>query len=306
VWPALRRQRLGTLWGDGADRILDIRSVCLPGYKDVNQTALDKSLADEIYRSGDSDYMVSLARGLHVIQVFCDDGRERLTIADVTRLAGLSRTVVSRCLYTLQELGYVGREGRHYFLLPRVLKLGYGYVSTASLPSLAQPILNELTEATDSATAVVVLDGEDGLYVAKSSPPSYRNVPSLTLNIGHRRPACATASGIVLLSMLPKPELESYLAGLRDGEVEREAGRGLDAIRTDIERCRLDGFALVPLLFSRSMRALAVPVQNVVGKVVAAMVAAVYDEQSSDAEFTARHLPALRKASRKLGEILAD
>jgi IclR family pca regulon transcriptional regulator len=272
----------------------------------VTQTALDKSLADEIYRSGDSDYMVSLARGLHIIQVFCEDGRERLTIADVTRLAGLSRTVVSRCLYTLQELGYVGRDGRHYFLLPRVLKLGYGYVSTASLPSLAQPILNELTEATDSATAVVVLDGTDGLYVAKASPPSYRRVPSLTLNIGHRRPACATASGIVLLSTLPRPDLDSYLADLQQRDVAKEAGRDIDTIRTDIDRCRIDGFALVPLLFSRSMRALAVPVQNVVGKVVAAMVAAVYDEDSSDADFTARHLPALRRASRELGKTLAD
>jgi IclR family pca regulon transcriptional regulator len=270
------------------------------------QTSADKSLADEIYRSGDSDYMVSLARGLHVIQAFCDDGRERLTIADVTRLSGLSRTVVSRCLYTLRELGYVGRDGRHYFLLPRVLKLGYGYVSTASLPSLAQPILNELTDTTNSAAAIVVLDGADVLYVAKSSPPTYRNVLSLSLNIGHRRPACATASGVVLLSMLSKADLEGYLAGLRADTVEQISGRTVDAIRAEVERCRLDGFALVPLQFSRSMRSLAVPVQNVVGEVVAAMTIAVYDQDSSDAEFTAQHLPVLRKASRILREMLVD
>jgi IclR family pca regulon transcriptional regulator len=250
------------------------------------QTSADKSLADEIYRSGDSDYMVSLARGLHVIQAFCDDGRERLTIADVTRLSGLSRTVVSRCLYTLRELGYVGRDGRHYFL--------------------AQPILNELTDTTNSAAAIVVLDGADVLYVAKSSPPTYRNVLSLSLNIGHRRPACATASGVVLLSMLSKADLEGYLAGLRADTVEQISGRTVDAIRAEVERCRLDGFALVPLQFSRSMRSLAVPVQNVVGEVVAAMTIAVYDQDSSDAEFTAQHLPVLRKASRILREMLVD
>ena len=270
------------------------------------QTSPDQSLADEIYRSGDSDYMVSLARGLHVIQAFCEDGRERLTIADVTRLAGLSRTVVSRCLYTLQELGYVGREGRHYFLLPRVLKLGYGYVSTASLPSLAQPILNELAEKTDSSAAIVVRDGADVLYIAKSNPPTYRNVLSLSVNIGHRRPACATASGVVLLSILAQADFEDYLAGLQEDTVELVSGRTVDTISAEVERCRLDGFALVPLQFSRSMRSLAVPVKNVVGEVVASMAIAVYDEDSDDAKFTARHLPVLRKASRTLSETLVD
>ena len=102
----------------------------------MNQSALKQSVVHEIFRSGDSDYMVSLARGLHVIQVFCDDGRGQLTIAEINRISGLSRTVVSRCLYTLQELGFVGRDGRNFFLLPKVLKLGYGYVAAADLQCL--------------------------------------------------------------------------------------------------------------------------------------------------------------------------
>ena len=118
--------------------------------------------------------MVSLARGLHVIQAFCDGERSRLTIADITRASGLSRTVVSRCLYTLQELGFVGREGRVYYLLPKVLRLGYGYVSTASLPALAQPLLDSLTAETGSASAITVFDNTEALYVATSRPSSVR------------------------------------------------------------------------------------------------------------------------------------
>lgn len=272
----------------------------------MNQLANDKSLADEIYRTGDSDYMVSLARGLHVIQVFCEDGRARLTIADVTRLSGLSRTVVSRCLYTLQELGFVGREGRHFFLLPKVLKLGYGYVSAASLPSLAQPILDKLTAATDSATAVVVLDGPDVLYIAKASPPSYRNIVSMTVNIGHRRPAYVTASGLVLLANLPREDLDAYFDVLDDQEVRDAAGRSVADIRDAVAAAKINGYGLTKLIFSRSMRALAVPVYNVVGNVVAAMVLAVYDETSTDHEVLARHLPRLRRAARSLSDDLVE
>ena len=270
------------------------------------QLANKKSLADEIFRTGDSDYMVSLARGLHVIQVFCDDGRARLTIADVTRLSGLSRTVVSRCLYTLQELGFVGREGRYFFLLPKVLKLGYGYVSTASLPTLAQPILDRLTAATDSASAVVVLDDADVLYIAKASPPSYRNIVSMTVSIGHRRPAFVTASGLVLLADLAKTDLDAYFQSLDAKEVRQTASRDIADVEDDVAAARINGYAITKLIFSTSMRALSVPVYNVVGNVVAAMVLAVYDEKSTDQEIAARHLPRLRKAARSLSDDLVE
>jgi len=250
--------------------------------------------------------MVSLARGLHVIQVFCDDGRAQLTIADVTRMSGLSRTVVSRCLYTLRELGFVGREGRNFFLLPKVLKLGYGYVSTASLPSLAQPLLDRLTAATDSATAVVVQEGDDVLYVAKSNPPSYRNILSMTVNIGHRRPAYVTASGIVMLANRDDEYVRQFLAKLDDRIVIDQARRTISDIENDVALARENGYALTRLVFAKSMRALAVPIHNVLGNVVAAMTVAVYDEMSSDDELVRRHLPGLRKAARSLNDRLVE
>ena len=237
---------------------------------------MKKSLADEIFRSGDSDYMVSLARGLHVIQVFCDDDRGQLTIADVTRLSDLSRTVVSRCLYTLQELGFVGRDGRHFYLLPKVLKLGYGYVSAASLPTLAQPLLDELTQETNSPSAVVVLEGNEVLYVAKSRPQTFRNMLTLNVHIGLRRPANITASGLVLLANLPHDAFEKYLDSV-DGDNDESAPTPAN-IRLMVEKARQNDFAISALVFAKSMRALAVPIRNVLGEVVAAMVTAIYHE----------------------------
>src|SRR5262245_5244680 len=93
-----------------------------------------------LFRAGDPDFMTSLARGLHVIRSFTGFDR-RLTIADVSRATGLTRAVVRRCLYTLRELGYAGTDGRTFFLQPKVLNLGYAYLSTAPMPIAAQPLL---------------------------------------------------------------------------------------------------------------------------------------------------------------------
>jgi IclR family pca regulon transcriptional regulator len=77
-----------------------------------------------VSRRGDPQFMTSFARGLLVIHAFSCLRRER-TIAKISRITGLSRAAVRRCLYTLCELGYVRREGRTFRLLPRVLALGH-------------------------------------------------------------------------------------------------------------------------------------------------------------------------------------
>ena len=285
-----------------------VRTQFFPVRKSLSRSAItrSRSRSDDIFRSGDSDYMVSLARGLHVIQVFCDDDRARLSIADVTRLSGLSRTVVSRCLYTLRELGFVSRQGRHFYLLPKVLKLGYGYVSTASLPTLAQPILERLAAETVSPSAIVVLDGPDVLYVARSMPPSYRTIIAMTVNIGHRRPAYLTASGMALLGYLPEADLRDYLASLDETETRRALDMSVRDIAARVADARRKGYALTRLIFARSVRGIAVPIRNVVGKVTAAMSIAIYNETATDEELVRRHLPGLNKAAKSLSDKLVE
>ena len=85
-------------------------------------------------RRGDPHFMTSLARGLLVIRAFAGLRRGR-TIAQISRLTGISRAAVRRCLYTLCELGYARCEGRMYRLLPKVLTLGHYAVDPAGTAS---------------------------------------------------------------------------------------------------------------------------------------------------------------------------
>ena len=99
-------------------------------------------MADESART---DTLQSLERGLSVLQVFSKD-TARLTLSDVARLAGITRATARRILLTLEHLGYVRADGRLFSLTPRVLSLGFGYLSSLGLWEIAQPYMEQLAE----------------------------------------------------------------------------------------------------------------------------------------------------------------
>src|SRR5262245_13852318 len=86
----------------------------------------------------DREFMSTLAKGLKVLASFGEQ-RPTLTLSEAAALGGLSRAAARRVLRTLASLGYVVQEGRHFALAPRVLELGFGYLSTQSWIDLAEP-----------------------------------------------------------------------------------------------------------------------------------------------------------------------
>src|SRR3546814_1074221 len=84
-------------------------------------------------RIADPNYMQSLARGLDVLRAF--ERHASLSAAEAARLSGLNRPSASRCLHTLQCLGYVSEENGRYALTPRFLPLASGYLSSSPLAS---------------------------------------------------------------------------------------------------------------------------------------------------------------------------
>ena len=253
-----------------------------------------------LFRGGDPDFMTSLARGLHVIRAFAGVDR-RLTIADVSRATGLTRAVVRRCLYTLRELGYAATDGRTYFLQPRILNLGYAYLSTAPVPIAAQPVLEEMSEMLGEASSVAVLDDGAVVYVARAAT---KRIMSVTLGVGSRLPAYCTALGRVLLA-----HLDRGAGGGRAGEsrvraaheihrhLAQEAGGSARGVRTE-------GYALNDQELEIGLRSIAVPVRNVVGAVVAAMNVSTQASRVSRRELLERCLPVLLSAAEKLSSQL--
>ncbi len=113
--------------------------------------------------------MTSLARGLLVIQAFSQQSLH-LSISRLSKRTGLSRASVRRCLHTLSKLGFAGSDdGRNFYLLPRVLALGHSYLSSVPLATVAQPVLERLSQILHESCSIALLDGIDIIYVARAN-----------------------------------------------------------------------------------------------------------------------------------------
>ena len=153
----------------------------------------------------------SLERGIAVIQVFSRE-RPALTLSEVARMTGITRATARRILLTLEEVGHVRSDGRLFSLTPRVLSLGWAYLSSLNLWETAQPLMEELSERTNESCSAATLDLPDVVYVARMPT---RRIMTISLGVGSRLPAHCTSIGRVLLAGLPDDELDAFLAGGR-------------------------------------------------------------------------------------------
>lgn len=214
-----------------------------------------------------ADFVQSLQRGLAVIRAFDGDHRE-LTLSEVAAATGMTRAAARRFLLTLAELRYVRTDGRYFSLTARVLELGYAYLSSLSLPEVAEPHLEALVADVHESSSMSVLDGTDIVYVARV-PVS--RIMTVAISVGTRFPAYATSMGRVLLAGLTDEQLAAHLAGL---EVKPLTSRTVDsvaALRAELARVRAQGWALVNQELEEGLRAVAAPVRDPAGVVVAAV-----------------------------------
>ncbi|HEX3985845.1 MAG TPA: IclR family transcriptional regulator C-terminal domain-containing protein [Acidobacteriaceae bacterium] len=216
---------------------------------------------------GDPNFVLSLARGLKVIESF-DGRKEGVTVADAARHTGLSRAAVRRLLITLEILGYAECRGRLYRLRSRVLSLGFSFISSTSLVAAAQPILDHITETIHESSSMSVLDGNDIVYVARSS---VHRVMSVDLSVGSRLPAYCTSMGRVLLAGLADPEIAVFLDRIRPKAYTPRTVTSKPKLREIILRVRRQGYAVVDEELEPGLKSMAVPILNRQGRTVAAI-----------------------------------
>jgi IclR family transcriptional regulator, pca regulon regulatory protein len=241
-------------------------------------------------------FVQSLERGLAVIRSF-DAAAPELTLSEVARSAGLTRAAARRFLLTLVDLGYVRTDGRLFALSPRVLELGYAYLSSLSLPEVAEPHLERLVSEVHESSSVSVLDGGDVVYVARV--PTSR-IMTVAINVGTRFPAYATSMGRVLLAGLPDDELDDYLARATLTRLTPRTATSATALRAEIERVRAQGWALVDQELEVGLRAVAAPIRDRTGRVVAAVNVSAHASRTSLDTMRRDLLPPLLAAAARI------
>lgn len=254
---------------------------------------------DEPPRPGDT-YVQSFARGLAVLRSFGATAPAQ-TLSEAAERSGLTRAGARRILLTLQQLGYVESDGRLFRLTPKVLELGFAYLSSLPLWHLAQPSMEELVRDIRESCSAAVLEGDDIVYVLRV--PAGK-IMAINLGVGSRLPAHCTSMGRVLLAGLDDAALAGRLTTLR---LEARTPRTLTdpaALRAELERVRRQGWALVDGELEEGLVSMAAPVVNRVGRVVAAINISGQSARTPVSQMLEQFLPKLLATAQRINGLL--
>lgn len=246
------------------------------------------------------DYVQSLERGLAVILAFADH-HPRLTLSEIAESTGLSRPTARRLLLTLEALGYVRAEDRSFSLTPRVLALGYAYLNSLDLTAIAGPVMERLVSEAQEACTLATLDGSDVVYVSRVSA---RRLSSLTLAVGTRLPAYASAMGQVLLADLASADLRRYLERTELVPLTSQTLTTEDALGERLAQVRDRGWAQADQELEEGLRSIAVPVRGSDGRVFAAL--GISSTAGAMDTLVERHLAAMLTSAAEIGAALGS
>lgn len=259
------------------------------------------SMTQNVSPSGRREVMGGLAKGLEVLRTFSRT-RPHMTLSEIAARAGLPAATARRCLNTLEELGYVTRNGRQFLLRPRVLEIGAVYLESMDIQALTRTKLEEVALETGGSAALAVMSGTGVVYVARAS---VRTLTRLEAHVGARFPAHATSMGKVLLAGLTPERLAAFFDSAKLERYTENTLTDRAALEQCLAECRRNGYATVEEELAPGVVALAVPVHDSAGRVVAALNTSIHSRQSTAAELVARHLPTLRSVSQAISAEVA-
>lgn len=213
------------------------------------------------------NFIESLARGLAILTLLAERAKP-LGLTELSAELGLSISTLQRFTYTLQKLGYLQRdpESKKFRLHSKVLSLGFLFLSGSDLVEVATPYLQELSQETSETVNLCILDGPEIVYLQRIATP---HLLRSGIRLGSRYPAYCTSVGKAMLAFLPPQTLDGILQKTDwQAFTPRTITREQD-LRRQLKQVRERGFGICDEELSLGVRAVAAPIRNHEGAVVA-------------------------------------
>ena len=236
--------------------------------KRVRKRALPEPPGD-LHKNHDIYFVPGLRRGLLMLETLATAG-EPMSVAEIGKRIGLTRSSVFRLAYTLQHMGFVEEvpDSKLLRLGARVLNIGYAYLASQTLIETARPELESLRDRTSVSSHLAILDRGEILYLSciqtKSGFLS-------TMNVGTRLPAYATPMGWLLLGDRSARELgKLYPEGCFVALTE-QTPRNLGELAQRIATAVSAGHAISHGAVEPGGSSIAAPIRDRDGRIVAAI-----------------------------------
>lgn len=248
------------------------------------------------------DFVEALARGLDVIKAF-GPGATSLTVSEAAARTALARPTARRLLMTLEELGYVTSRAGAYSLTARTLELGTAYVAARGRWDVARPHLVALVARTHESSSMSQLEGSDIIYRERASVPK---IIALSVHVGTKFPATATAMGHVLLAEQSPEQLDDTLATPSASGIIPRVSLTRGELDACLSQVREQGWAMSDELLSFGIRSIAAAVRDGSGRTVAAVNVTTHAAETPVDRLVGDHLPPLLDAAAAIGQAWAD
>jgi IclR family acetate operon transcriptional repressor len=222
-----------------------------------------------------------------------------LSLNDATVGAGLPKPTVYRMLAMLEEAGLLSREpeGRRIGAGPRLTRLALDVLRNGVARGPRRAILQQLVAAVGETCNLTMLEGGEVIYLDRVESAWPLRV---TLQPGSRVPLHCTASGKLLLALLPPARRRRIVDTLPLPRHTEQTLVDRRRFATELARVRRERFATDNEEYLAGLVCVAVPVETPEGRVVAS-VAVHAPVARMPLAAALRHVPALRQAAAAMG-----
>jgi DNA-binding IclR family transcriptional regulator len=217
--------------------------------------------------AADRDLVQSVLKALEILEEICREPHRG--VRELSEKVGINRSTVNRLVATMERSGYLEQEKERgkYRATLKLFELGNKVIQDLNIKDRAYPIMQKLSKATEETVYLAVFDGNQFLYVSIIDSPQ---MLKCSADIGIHPPAYCSASGKVLLAYLPEDKKEAFLP-----EEFQSFGpntiRNAAELEAELNKTRLNGYAIDDEEWNPSVRALAAPVWNYDGKIIATL-----------------------------------
>lgn len=242
----------------------------------------------------------ALDRGLKLLQLF-DRSQTQLSAPEISRRLGIPRSTVFRLIQTLESLGFLERTDTIYRLGPAVLRLGFEYIASLEVTDLGRPILEKLRDDTGMPCQIAIRDGREIAIALRVSAPS---AFSSNIHVGTRMPAHATVLGRLFLADLTEDELARLFPEHTLPAHSPQTPRTLPDLARLLREDRQRGYAISEAFFEASISAIAAPIRDASGRVIAAISLTVLQPRIEPQDLRDRLVSQVLAAAGELSERL--
>ncbi len=208
----------------------------------------------------------AIERALQILECFDDEHRSR-GVSEIAEAVGLHKATTHRLITTLANHGYLERVpgDQQYRLGMQLATLGLTILRGMDLRREAAPYISAVVERCEETCDLSIPDRGEALIVEVIRS---RQALAMMTSVGQRLPYYATAGGKVFLAFLPEVEREAVLAR----PLTRFTARTIvdpEMLRREAEQFVQQGYTFDDEEFEIGVRAVAAPVRDASGQVVA-------------------------------------